>query len=284
MARFRRVAQPRATPDADRDEQLRSLDWDEYWRNELKVNRRRHRDRNGTSPFRSLVAGLSAPWRRVLVVGCGTSIEPALLTKLGYQVVAFDVSGVAISFLESNPPTDAELAHFLTLEIPWSAWKKLKDGSLVAPEGDDGRRAHAEALARLSRPGGSLELRRCDFRELRADGAFDVVYSPWSWQCLPSEGRALLVSSAAGWLAPGGGAFFAVQNLPASMHSELTSACTAAGLLRRHEIADGMRQAGWPQNADEWERDRERCEAEDVAMLAKLRDGAKMWDVYNASG
>jgi SAM-dependent methyltransferase len=71
-----------------------------------------------TSPFLRLTEQLDNARRRVLIVGCGVSTEPALLARLGYEVVAFDVSQRAVKYVNRNPATDRDLAKWLTLELP----------------------------------------------------------------------------------------------------------------------------------------------------------------------
>jgi SAM-dependent methyltransferase len=212
----------------------------------------------GLSPFLTLWGELENSWLRVLIVGCGISTEPALLARLGYKVTAFDVSKVAISHVEANPASDDKMASWLISELPESLWEKSGNGMTLSLDDEARQNALRQTLDRLARPNGSLTTTYADFRELRADDPFDIVYSPWSWQCLDAEGRAALPRSAYGWLAPGGVAYFATQNITRSLDDELSAACTAAGFFPRSAEAD-------------------RCQHQ-------LRAGGKMWTDFRASG
>jgi hypothetical protein len=67
-----------------------------------------------------------------------------------------------------------------------------------------------------------------------------------------------LPRSAFGWLAPGGVAYFATQNVTRALDDELSAGCAAAGFFRRNGDAAGVQR--------------------------QLEAGGKMWTDFRASG
>lgn len=249
-------------------------DWEEWWRAALAGRGWQHdRVRLPLSPFLHLVDWLDRPqWRRVLIVGCGISTEPALLAWLGYEVVAIDISRIAIDHLQARPATVQELA----------AWLKIRRDSRT-----NENRAYedAEILSLLGpTPKGSVELICIDFREYVPSAPFDVVYSPWSWQCLDVDARRELARRAFAWTAPGGACRVATQNLPANARDELDRVFQEAGFFARDELADAYRRQR--QGGSDWSSERhDQLSTEDQQRaLGRLDEGERMYDVWNASG
>lgn len=249
-------ANPSSKPDRNGDPPTKvgpAEFWDERWEKTLsKASVRYDRVRLPLSPFLQLVDWLERPkWRRVLVVGCGISTEPALLAWLGYEVIAIDVSAVAIDHLEKNPATRKELA----------SWMRLRPD----PSNDENRAFDTEeALAVLgSAPTGSLQLLCVDFRDYAPAEGFDVVYCPWSWQCLDLDGRRELAQRAFAWTVPGGACRIATQNSTKEQSIELDRVFQEAGFFDR--------------------RDNNRAD-DDTRARTRLDAGEKLYDVFRASG
>jgi hypothetical protein len=144
-----------------------------------------------------------------------------------------------------------------------------------------------EALALAEddrRGGGSLELVCADFRDFTRPMAFDVVYCPWSWQCLDKDGRRELPRRAFAWLAPGGACRVVTQNLQNEQSRELAKVFTAAGFFRRDELASTYWTNEYNQGRGSWERHQELSAEDDQRARGRLDAGEKMYDVYNASG
>lgn len=273
---------------------MTTIDWDEQWRGTIADARRCARDRSdiGTSAFLHLVDLFGRrSWRRVLVVGCGISTEPALMAHLGYEVVALDVSSVAIDHITSAPATRAELARWLDSRHGAYDEQPLEGG-------DNPYRIRVfnfdkalSALDSLHRPGGSLAYHRASFETFTHEAPFDIVYCPRVWQCLDPELRAELPRRAFNWLAPGGACRLVTQNLSADAPAD--SLCDG----RLNELLDDFREAGFFDRHEHYRRysphDRddfsievaERIAVEDDARAhARLDGGAKMFDIYNGSG
>ncbi len=113
---------------------------------------------------------------------------------------------------------------------------------------------------------------------------FDVVYSPWSWQCLGVDARRDLARRAFAWTAPGGACRVASHNLPANAWDELDRVFQEAGFFARDKLAAAYRRQR--QGASDWSWERhDQLSAEDrQRALGRLDDGEKMYDVWNASG
>lgn len=219
-------------------------DWDAYWTKQLASDywQRSHRCRLSLSPFLRYVEELELTGHRVLVVGCGISTEPALLAHLGYEVVAFDVSPVAIDHIRAHPATEGELSNWLVPHLPADSWGKHDGVPRFLLEGKAKIRALRKTLKQMSKAGGSLTTLCADVRTFVPDQPFDLVYSPWSWQCLSQPLRAELPKRIHGWLRPGGAAVIATQNVSHPLCDELVAVFAAAGLVRadeqttRHEL------------------------------------------------
>jgi SAM-dependent methyltransferase len=253
--------------------------WDDYWTKEIAEIRwiEHHRCRLSGSPLLKLVDRFDpdSAWRRILVVGCGISTEPAALAHIGYNVVAIDMSEVAIQYVKAHPPTRNEIANWLTEhcrndEATQPSFKEIEDWLRRQGEGDKTPffdvLETATRLDALYRPGGSLEARCLDFRELDPVDSFDVVYSPWSWQCLEPDLRRELPGRAFAWLATGGACLLVTQNLQDALEAELYTVFAAAGFF------PGDPQRRLPQA---WQDDDAR---------ARLAAGEKMHFTYRGSG
>jgi SAM-dependent methyltransferase len=225
-------------------------DWDAYWRAVIADDRRLGTEccRSPISPFFHLVDWLPArPWKRVLVVGCGVSTEMFAIWGVGYHVVAFDISSVAIEYRKNTRASKAQVA--------W--WFQVR-GDLAS--GLNVFQTPEEALAKLpevTRERGTLEWRCADFRDV-SDTGFDVVYCPWSWQCLDEESRAELPRWVARRLVPGGACRVVAQNLNGEGFDELVRVFSAAGMFLRED--------------------------DDAKTLARLDAGERMFDLFNSSG
>lgn len=220
-------------------------DWDAYWTKQLASDywQRSHRCRLPISPLLHCVADLESSPGRVLVVGCGVSTEPALLAHLGYEVVAFDVSPVAIDHIRARPATEGELSSWLAPYLAADSWG-MRDGvPRFVLEGKARVVALRRTLKRMSKPGGSLRTLCADLRAFTAEQPFDVVYSPWSWQCLSKPLRAELPKRIHAWLGPRGAAVVATQNLAGERADEIEDVFAAASFLRGgvHGPADAKR-------------------------------------------
>ena len=222
-------------------------DWDAYWRAVIADPQRLARERcsGSASAFFHFVDWLPREeWKRVLVVGCGVSTEMRAMSAVGYEVLAIDVSGVAIEHLQTT--------RYLRAEVAWWFQRRRDPTSdlnvYLSPE---------EALAKLEgfrRDGGSLEVRCCDFREV-SETSFDIVYCPWSWHCLDDEARRELPRACAKWLVPGGAVRIATYNMTAEGAAELEAAFATVGIQYAGHDA-----------------------------LVRLAAGDRLYDVYNFSG
>lgn len=224
-------------------------DWDTYWRAVIADERRLAHEccRTPLPPFFDLVDWLPRPaWKRVLVVGCGVSTEMFAMMGAGYHVVAFDSSSVAIEWRKNQRASKSQVAWWFMVRGDPAAGSRV----FLEPE---------EALAKLpefTRERGTLEWRCADFRDVQ-DSA-DIVYCPWSWQCLDENRRAELPQWIAQRLVPGGACRVAAQNLRDDGFDEFTRAFTAAGMFLRED--------------------------DEAKTLARLDAGEKMFDLFNSSG
>ncbi len=276
QAWIRNLASPRRLPQSAEVGEPATF-WNAKWRKSIADKRLHQFDRvpDPRSAFLHLVEWFDGqPWRRVLVVGGGISTEPAVLEHLGYEVVAIDISEVAISHLRKHPATRDELA----------AWLRCR-----RPPGSEESRVldQADSLALLDearRDGGSLELVCSAFQAFELDAPVDVVYCPRSWQCLDGGGRRELAQRAFQWIVPGGACRILTQNLRTTDSKELDDAFLHAGFFRRNESAHGYSERRQGGVLFSWDRYNELAEQDDVRAKERLASGEKMFDVYNASG
>jgi len=274
---------------------MATTDWDERWRTMIADPRQCAWDRGmlGSSPLLHLLDGFGRrSWRRVLVVGCGISTEPAMMAHLGYEVVAIDVSRVAIDHITSVPARRAEMARWLgqshgAYNEEWSEGEG-RSVRLLEFRLDKA----LAALDSLYRPGGSLAYHCASFETFTHGAPFDIVYCPRVWQCLDRKLRVELPRRALGWLAPGGACRLVTHGLTAGPpHGSLRYDG------RLNELLDSFLEAGFF-DREEGERSYhannpghssievyKRIAAEDKARAhARLDGGAKMFDIYNGSG
>jgi SAM-dependent methyltransferase len=252
-------------------------DWDETWRATLADPRKRASDRCRLplSPFLNLVDWFERrSWRRVLVVGCGISTEPAAIAHVGYEVVAFDVSRVAIDHITSEPATLVEIASWLSV--------RREGGS-----DQNAFRDREDVLANLEafrRPGGSLRYECAPFTSFEPRAPFDIVYCPWSWQCLDSAGRLELPRCVSNWLTPGGACRVAIQNVNAQLGDELERAFLVAGFFRRDAVSRQYFAETYNRGLGSRERYEQHLIEDDLRAHVQLDEGGRMFDAYHASG
>jgi SAM-dependent methyltransferase len=262
------------------------LDWDEYWTGELGDERSRTGLVSGwQSPLLEVIVSLGdpPPWRSLLVVGCGISTEPAAFAHMGYDVVAFDISQVAIAYVEAHPATPEQLVNW----IVGRAYDHSTGELLSRRRRDDDELRRILELHR--REGGSLVTQCSGFRELAVQRTFDIVYCPNSWRCLEPEDRAELARRAFAWLAPGGMCLVSTMNLSEKDEEALHRDFSAAGLFER----DPERRVYDPERpryttAEAWKemlaRSRALRRENTRRALERLAAGEKMYDAYNESG
>jgi SAM-dependent methyltransferase len=104
--------------------------------------------------------GVEGAGRRALVVGCGFGEDAEYFARLGFETVAFDVSGAAVrGALRRFPESKVEYltADLLNPPARWRAAFDLVVESLTVQSLPEPQRRQAIGLvARLVRPGGTL--------------------------------------------------------------------------------------------------------------------------------
>jgi trans-aconitate methyltransferase len=234
------------------------------------------------SPVLDAVATFELPPpRRIVVFGCGISTEPAALAYVGHEVIAIDRSSVAVEHLREQPATRHEIAWWLRMQLRRQANGELErepvDVDVMVARLDEERR-----------PGGSLTLLCADMRTHVPSSAVDLVYMPWSWQCLEKDDRRTTLERAFGLLAPGGVIVVAGQNLGANnLYTELARSMERAGFFAESPRSDEFRAKegdGKNRRADFWDRHNELWRADCRDAVQRLMRGEKMYRIFNASG
>ena len=133
--------------------------------------------------------------RAVWVPGCGITPLPRQLAYRGLEVVATDISPVAVGFQK-------QAAGQLDREIP-----------------DFGPRV----------PGGSLTAELHDFRTNFRSEAFDLILNMKSFQGFPAEDLPRIAATHAAALKPGRTAYFDTMNVQGERRDVLEQALTDGG-------------------------------------------------------
>ncbi|MHC5537679.1 class I SAM-dependent methyltransferase [Singulisphaera rosea] len=137
----------------------------------------------------------SRGWMAVWVPGCGLSPLARLLAHLGLQVVATDVSSVAVRFQQSH---QGEFAHLIEHIGP--------------PD-----------------PAGSFAAERHDFRDAFRREAFDLILNVKSFQAFPVEDMARIARFHAEALRGGRYAYFDTMNIQGERRDQLEQALEGGG-------------------------------------------------------
>jgi SAM-dependent methyltransferase len=159
----------RLSPPADR---RNSAAWDDYWRRQLSTGfglmfDMMFHDRELAALMRK--EGL----RRTLVVGNGVSVEPRALSAAGFDVLALDLSPLALEIAQQIELGDEQLASLI---------------------GENGRQ-----------PGGTVTFVAGDlFDPAVGTGPFDVIIERRTAQDYPDDERDALLSALADRLTPRG--------------------------------------------------------------------------------
>jgi SAM-dependent methyltransferase len=176
--------------------------WNTYYESRLALPERDPWDHEtgsiGTEQLPQLAEDLkSRGWRDVWVPGCGLSPLARLLAQLGLQVVATDVSQVAIQFQRSNA---GEFAHLL--------------GQLGPAD-----------------PAGSFAAELHDFRiEFRRE-AFDLIINVKAFQAFPVEDMARIAGVQTEALRKGRYAYFDTMNVQGERRDQLEQALEDGGFV-----------------------------------------------------
>lgn len=175
--------------------------WDAYYDSALARPRNPWDDETGSIRVEQLpdvVEDLkSRGWREIWVPGCGLSPLARLLAHLGLQVVATDVSPVAVEFQRSEP---GEFAHLTT-----------KFG-----EAD---------------PSGSISIELHDFRSEFRREAFDLIINVKAFQAFSVSDMQRIAGVHAASLREGRYAYFDTMNVQGERRDQLEQALEDGGFV-----------------------------------------------------
>jgi hypothetical protein len=177
-------------------------DWEAYYRFQLARTERDARDVHtgsiGTDRLPQFAAELKANgWRTVWVPGCGLSPLAYLLSRLGLEVTATDVSPTAVAYQRDAHPKFGELAS------------KLGEVS----------------------EGGLLTVELHDFRTQLCEEAFDVIINVKAIQAFPLADMVLIAQTHAKALRPGRYAYFDTMNVQGNRRDQLEQALEDGGFV-----------------------------------------------------
>ena len=263
-------------------------DWDAYWRERIADEAQSQHLDYEPSWLLDAVAGLDdrPKWRSVLVIGFGISTEPAALAHAGYEVIALDVSQVAVDHVMAHPATPVQLAT-------WFGFGQPRGGDLDSPakyEAFAARRRNpdpAEARRLLDphhREGGSLITMCKDFHAFPADRRFDIVYVPLTWHCLDADAQDRLARRAFAWLVPGGMCFFTTLRVRGEPLAKLHREHAAAGFFDGGVLRRPFRVEPGHEHYERFEAYRRQWLEDLTGILARLAAGEKMYVLLNGSG
>ena len=265
-----------------------AADWDDDWTAGLADEwTRRHSSCRERSALLQALTNLGDAWvgHSVLVIGCGISTEPAALAHAGYDVVALDLSRVAVAHVIEHPATPQQLATWFGLghDIDLTA---VHDAASFAEAVQRQRNPDPAEVHRVldahRRAGGSLVTLCQDFRAFETDRRFDIVYIPYTWHCLEAKIQTQLARRAFAWLVPGGICSLMTIGIQGEFLETLHREFAAAGFFEGNVLRYFRHDLMPPDNLRErFEHDLEQWRDNTRRAVARLAAGEKMYELRN---